>query len=44
MISIQGAMSEITFNVRELNTRLAETDEKDIRCKCKGGNKVDAKI
>lgn len=28
MLSIQGAMTEITFNIRELNTKLATTDEK----------------
>lgn len=28
MISIQGAMSEITFNVKELNNKLTDTDRK----------------
>lgn len=28
MLSIQGAMSEITYNIRELNTRLVSTDKK----------------
>lgn len=28
MLSIQGAMTEITFNIRELNTKLTNTDEK----------------
>jgi len=28
MLSIQSAMTEITFNVRELNTKLVETDKR----------------
>lgn len=28
MVSIQGAMTEITFNVKELNNKLTETDKK----------------
>ena len=42
MVSIQGAMSEITFNVRELNSKLAETDQKVSEVNTKV-NKVDEK-
>ena len=42
MLSIQGAMTEITFNVRELNNKLVETDKRvnDTSAKV---NKVDEK-
>lgn len=42
MLSIQGAMTEITFNVRELNTKLAETDKRVLDTNAKV-NKVDEK-
>lgn len=42
MLSIQGAMTEITFNIRELNTKLTNTDEK-IESTAKKVNEIDNK-
>jgi outer membrane murein-binding lipoprotein Lpp len=42
MLSIQGAMTEITFNIKELNTKLIETDKKANDANIKA-SKVDEK-